>query len=69
MQSGMFVNGSIALMFMHMPHISSCLFVSWLCMDSQSAMNTCGPGLYSILYWCIQSIFLEAYVTCLQCLS
>ena len=48
MQSGMFVPDSIMLMVMHMPGICSSLFVSWLCLDSQSAMNSCGPGLYSI---------------------
>ena len=40
---------SIALMVIHMPTISSSLFVLCLSQDSQSAMNSCGPGLYSIL--------------------
>ena len=40
---------TIALIVMHMPGISSSLFVLWLCLDSQCAMNCCGPGLYSIL--------------------
>ena len=33
------------------------LFVSWLCLDSQSVMNSCGPCLCSILmlYWCIHN--------------
>ena len=49
MQSGMSLHESIALMVMHMPGICCVLFDSWLCLDSQSAMNNCGPGLYSIL--------------------
>ena len=32
------------------------LFSSWLCHDSQSAMNSSGPGLYSILYCCMHRI-------------
>ena len=49
MQSDMLVHDSIALMVMHMPGISLSLLVSWLCLDSQSAVNICGPGFYSIL--------------------
>ena len=45
----------IALMVIHMPWISSSMFVSWLFFTSQSAMNIHGPGLFSILmlYLCI----------------
>ena len=52
-QSGMSVHDSIALMVMHMPAVSSS--VSWLCLDSQSAMNNCVQGLFCILtiYWWI----------------
>ena len=52
MHSGMCVHEPIALMVMHMPGISSSP-VSWLCLDSHSTMDSCGPGLYSILmlYW------------------
>ena len=46
---GLSMLGSIALMVMHMPGISSSLFVSWLCLDSQSAMNCCCTDVYSIL--------------------
>ena len=44
---------SIALMFMLRPLTSSTLFSLQLCHDSQSIMNSSGPGLYSIhtLYW------------------
>ena len=43
------------LMVIHTPGIFSSLMVSWFCLDSQSAMKSCGPGLYIIvtLYWCI----------------
>ena len=37
---------------------ASYFFVSfWLCLDSQFVINSCGPGMYSILmlYWCIHS--------------
>ena len=46
---------SIMLMFILMPHIFLFLFSSWLCHDSQSAMNSFGTGLYSMhtLYCCI----------------
>ena len=55
MQSGMAIHNSIALMIMPIPDISSYPFVLQLCLHSQSAMNSCGPGLYSILmlYWWI----------------
>ena len=49
-QSGMSMQKPIVLIVMHIPGISSCLFVEWLCLDSQSAMNTCGPDLYSKSY-------------------
>ena len=44
---------SITLMFMLRHHISLSLFSSWLCHDSQSALNSPGLCLYSIhtLYW------------------
>ena len=46
---------SIALTLMLRPHISLSLFSSWLCHDSQSAMNSLRPGLYSMhtLYQCL----------------
>ena len=49
MQSGMFLHDyiSFSLMVMPMPGISSSLFVLRLYLDSQSAMNSCGPGLNS----------------------
>ena len=52
---GMLVIDCIALILVYMPVISSSLFLPWLCLDSQSAMNRSGPGLYIILtlYWCI----------------
>ena len=49
LQSGMSVHVSIALILMCISGISSALFASWLCLNSQSVMNSCGPGLYSIL--------------------
>ena len=49
MQSGMSMNDFAALTVMNMTGISSFLFVLWLYMDSQSMMNSCGLGLYSIL--------------------
>ena len=59
----MSVHDSIAFMAMHIPGISFPLFVSWLCLDGQSAMNICGLGLYNILMldWTGQSavVFLE----------
>ena len=59
MQSGMSVHDSIALMGMHIPGISLSLFVSWLHLDSQSAISSYGPGLYTILvlYSCIVVVF------------
>ena len=55
MKSGMTMNDSIAFIVMHMPGIFSSLFISWLILDSQSAMNNCGPGFHSIpmLSWWI----------------
>ena len=34
--------------------LSWCFFVCvfWLCLDSQSTMNSCGPGLYTIIMLC-----------------
>ena len=59
MQSGMSVHDSIVLMVMCMPAISSSLFVFWLCLDSQSVMNSSSPGLNSILmYWFIHNTIL-----------
>ena len=43
---------NMAFMAMFISSISSSLFVLWLCLDSQSGMNKCGPGLYSILMLC-----------------
>ena len=47
---------TVALMLMYMPGFL--VSVSWLFPDSQSAMNSCGPGLYSIfmLYWWMHNI-------------
>ena len=55
MYSGTFVDVYIASTLMSMPCIASFLFSIWFCLDSQSAMNICNPGLYIILtqYWCI----------------
>ena len=55
MLSGTSLHDSIALMVICIPDISPLLFVLLLSLDSQSAMNSCGPGLYTILmlYWCI----------------
>ena len=60
MHSGMSIHYSIALMIMHIHGISLPLFVSWLGLDNQSAMNSCGPGLHSIfmLYWWIYNSIL-----------
>ena len=57
MQCDMSVHDVIALMVMCMPGIPLFLFVSWLCLDSQSAINSHGPALYSILmlYLCTHS--------------
>ena len=49
MQFHMSMDDSIALIVMHMPGISSSLFVSWMCLDSQSAMNSCGPDFTGFL--------------------
>ena len=57
----MSLHDSIALMVRGMPHFSSSPSVSWLCVDSQSVMNSCSPCFfYSIivLYWCIYSSIL-----------
>ena len=64
MKSGMSMQNSIALMVMHIAGISSSLFVSWLCLDIQSAMNSCEPGLCSfiILYWWIHGNILATPV-------
>ena len=61
----------LLLMVMHMPVISLSLFVSWLCVDRQSVMNSCGLALYSILMlcWCFCIVFLEACVIGLLLLS
>ena len=58
MQSGMSVHDLNTLLIMYMPGISLSLSVSWLCMESQSTMNSCGPGLHNllILYLCILNI-------------
>ena len=51
MDLGMFVIVCIASTFMSIPCISASLFSEWLCLDSQSVMKSCGPGLYIILTW------------------
>ena len=72
-QSSLSKHGCMMLMVMHMHRNCSSLFVSWLCLDNQSAMNNCDPGLYSVLmlYWCIPSrvVFFKACVIGLQDLS
>ena len=40
---------TLAFMVMFFSGFSSSVFVSWLCMDSHSAMISCGTGLCSIL--------------------
>ena len=52
LHSGMFIDVSTLT---SMPCISSSLFSIWLCLDSQSAIKSSGPGLHIILtqYWCI----------------
>ena len=45
----MFVDICIASTLTSMPHISSSLFSMWLCLDSQSVMESSGPSLYIIL--------------------
>ena len=47
----------ISLLVMHMLDIFFLSVCLWLCLVSQSVMNSCGFGLYSILmlYWCICS--------------
>ena len=59
-KSGMSVHDSILLMAMHMPGISSSPFILWLCLDSQTIMNRCGPGVCGTLmfYWFIYSSIL-----------
>ena len=49
MQSGMSVHNSVVIIFILIPGISSSHFVLWLCLDGQSAMNSCGTVLCSIL--------------------
>ena len=44
-QSSTSMHDSIAFMLMLIPGISLSLFVSWLCLDSHSAMKSSGPGL------------------------
>ena len=58
MQTGMFTEVLIALMFMLIPEIPWFLFSVWLLWDNQSMMYKCGLGLHliQILYWCILSI-------------
>ena len=47
MQSGMFMHVSIVLVVIYVQYF--CVSVLWLCLDSQSVINNCGPGLNSIL--------------------
>ena len=49
MQFGVSVPDSIAFMVMLIPGISTSLFFSRLCLDSQAAMKSCGPGLHRTL--------------------
>ena len=57
MQSCMSMHDSMVFMVTFIPSIFSPVFVSWLCLDSQSTMNSCGLGLYSnlMLYWWMYS--------------
>ena len=54
----------IVLMSMLRLHISLSSFSSWLCHDNKSAINSPGPGLYSMctLYWCMHRI-----MHCMHC--
>ena len=49
MQSGKSLHDSM-FMVIHMLCISLSLFLSWLCLESKSAMNNCGPDWYRTLY-------------------
>ena len=42
MQSGMSVHDYIVLMVMHIPGISTFLFVLWVYLENHSAINSCG---------------------------
>ena len=42
------MHGSIAFVVTHMSFISLSPFVAWLCLDTQSVMNNCGPGMCGI---------------------
>ena len=55
MHSGTIVINCMGLTLICMCLISSSLFSLWFCLDSKSAMNKSGPGLYMILtmLWCI----------------
>ena len=44
MWSGMSMHVSVTLILLPILGISSSLFTSWLCQDSQSSMNSCSPG-------------------------
>ena len=57
MQSGMLIAVCMTLLFNSIPGISVSLLSVWFCLESQSAMNKSGPGLYMALtlYWCILS--------------
>ena len=64
MKPGLAMCDSIALNIMHMPGIFLSLFVSWLCVGSQSVVYSCGSGLYSIL--CCVVVFLVVFFeTCM----
>ena len=62
-QTGRSTAVSNASMFMLRPHTSLSLFSLWLCYDSQSTMNSSGPGLFSLctLYWCMHRIMQSRY--------
>ena len=61
----MSVHTSEVLIFKSIPGISSSSPSLWLFLDSQSATNNCGPGLYMILMlcWLMCSSIFVAYVT------
>ena len=57
-----YVPVSVAFILMPIPGISSSLLTIWPCLDSKSAMNRFGPGLYRILmlyWWMCSSILIH----------
>ena len=66
MQFGILVVVCMASIFNCMPGILVSLFSFWFCMESHSAMNKFGQGLYMILtqYYCTLS-----RIHCILCVS